>query len=40
MNALPFGPYDAPQSGSVQMTALVLTKDEEPNIARCLALLD
>lgn len=44
MSALPFGPYDvargAPQSGSVQVTALVLTKDEKPNIARCLVSLD
>ena len=43
MSALPFGPYDvardAPQPGSVPVTALVLTKDEEPNIARCLASL-
>lgn len=43
MSALPFGPYDvagdAPPPGSVPVTALVLTKDEEPNIVRCLASL-
>lgn len=43
MSALPFGPYDpardAPAPGNVPVTALVLTKDEEPNIARCLASL-
>jgi len=43
VNALPFGPYDAirdvPVRGSVPVTALVLTKDEEANIARCLASL-
>lgn len=43
MTALPFSPYDAarhaPAPGSVPVTALVLTRDEEPNIARCLASL-
>jgi len=43
VNALPFGPYDAirdvPVRGSVPVTALVLTKDEEANIVRCLASL-
>lgn len=43
MSALPFGPYDVardtPQPGSVAVTALVLSKDEEPNIVRCLASL-
>lgn len=43
MSALPFGPYDGavetPIPGSVPVTALVLTKNEEPNIARCLASL-
>ncbi len=43
MNALPFGPYDAsrdvPAPGSVPVTALVLTKNEEDNIARCMASL-
>lgn len=43
MSDLPFGPYDptrdAPPPGSVPVTALVLTKDEEPNISRCLASL-
>lgn len=43
MSELPFCPYDpacdAPAPASVPVTALVLTKDEEPNIARCLASL-
>jgi glycosyltransferase involved in cell wall biosynthesis len=43
VSALPFAPYDAdrdpPAPASVPVTGLVLTKDEGPNIVRCLASL-
>lgn len=33
----PYGPDDSPPPGSVPVSVVVLTKDEEPNVRRCLS---